>query len=275
MKITDGDIILFREKLKEEEKSEHTVEKYIRDVSALKEYSEEVEKETLLKYKEELKEKYKTSSVNSIISSINAFTEFMGEYSLKLKSIKTQKSLFIPEEKELTRAEFTRLCRTAKEEKKKRLYMILQTVCATGIRISELQYITVEGVKNGYIQVDCKGKCREVFIVKELKKKLLEYAEENKIKNGSVFVTKGGKPLNRSNIWREMKELCKRAKVNPKKVFPHNLRHLFARVYYKMQKDIAKLADILGHSSINTTRIYIISTGAEHRKQMERMKLII
>ena len=179
------------------------------------------------------------------------------------------------EEKELTKAEYTRLCRTAERKHNERLNLILQTICGTGIRVSELQYITVEAAKNGEAVVNCKAKTRSVFIVKELKQKLLRYAAEQGIKNGMIFVTRTGKPISRTNIWREMKALCIEANVNPNKVFPHNLRHLFARVFYGIEKDIAKLADILGHSSINTTRIYIISTGSEHRQRMENMRLII
>lgn len=167
------------------------------------------------------------------------------------------------------------MCQAAKQKKNERLNLIIQTICATGIRVSELQYITVEAVKCGEAIVNCKAKTRSVFIVKELKQKLLRYAAEQEIKSGMIFVTKNDKPVNRTNIWREMKALCKDANVNPQKVFPHNLRHLFARTFYGIEKDIAKLADILGHSSINTTRIYIISTGTEHRKRMENMHLII
>ena len=168
-----------------------------------------------------------------------------------------------------------RLCKTAERRHNKRLSLILQTICATGIRISELQYITVEAAKRGKAVVNCKSKTRTVFIVKELKQKLLRYAAEQNIKSGMIFTTRTGKPISRTNIWREMKALCEEANVNPQKVFPHNLRHLFARVFYGIEKDIAKLADILGHSSINTTRIYIISTGTEHRRRMENMHLII
>ncbi len=167
------------------------------------------------------------------------------------------------------------MCQAAKQKKNERLNLIIQTICATGIRVSELQYITVEAVKCGEAIVNCKAKTRSVFIVKELKQKLLRYAAEQEIKSGMIFVTKNVKPVNRTNIWREMKALCKDANVNPQKVFPHNLRHLFARTFYGIEKDIAKLADILGHSSINTTRIYIISTGTEHRRRMENMHLII
>lgn len=167
------------------------------------------------------------------------------------------------------------MCQAARQKKNERLNLIIQTICATGIRVSELQYITVEATKCGEAIVNCKAKTRSVFIVKELRQKLLRYAAEQEIKSGIIFVTKSGKPVNRTNIWREMKALCKDANVNPQKVFPHNLRHLFARTFYGIEKDIAKLADILGHSSINTTRIYIISTGMEHRKRMENMHLII
>ena len=168
-----------------------------------------------------------------------------------------------------------RLVNTAKRNGNRRLELILQTICGTGIRVSELQFITVEAVRQSEATVSCKGKIRSVFIVRELRKKLLRYASEHGIQSGCIFVTRTGRPMNRTNIWREMKALCKQAEVNPCKVFPHNLRHLFARIFYGIEKDIAKLADILGHSSINTTRIYIISTGTEHRQRMEHMRLIV
>lgn len=192
-----------------------------------------------------------------------------------MKSLKVQQQVFCPEEKELTKAEYERLCRTAEKKQNERLCLILQTICGTDIRVSELQFITVEAVRKGEATVSLKGKTRSIFIVRDLQKKLLRYISEQKITAGAVFVTRMGKPISRTNIWREMKNLCVEAEVNPEKVFPHNLRHLFARVFYSIEKDIAKLADILGHSSINTTRIYIISTGTEHRKRMERMRLII
>ena len=191
------------------------------------------------------------------------------------KSIKIQRQIYCPEEKELTKAEYMRLVNTAKQKGNERLNLILQTICGTGIRVSELQYITVDAVKNGEAIVSLKGKTRSVFIVKDLKKKLLRYAAEQGITSGTIFITRTGRPISRTNIWREMKSLCVQAGVNPQKVFPHNLRHLFARVFYGIEKDIAKLADILGHSSINTTRIYIMSTGNEHRRRMENMRLII
>ena len=275
--ITAKAIAEFKEHLILEERSEITVEKYIRDVKAFTAYTQNtsVTKETVIAYKKHLQENYAVRSVNSMLASINSLFMFLGWYDLKVKSLKLQQQVFCPEEKELTKAEYTRLCRTAERKHNERLNLILQTICGTGIRVSELQYITVEAVKNGEAVVNCKAKTRSVFIVKELKQKLLRYAAEQNIKSGMIFVTRTGKPISRTNIWREMKALCEEANVSPQKVFPHNLRHLFARVFYGIEKDIAKLADILGHSSINTTRIYIISTGTEHRQRMESMRLIL
>ena len=275
--ITAKKIAEFKEHLILEERSEITVEKYIRDVKAFTAYTQNtaVTKETVIAYKKHLQENYAVRSVNSMLASINILFAFLGWHDLWVKSLKLQQQVFCPEEKELTKAEYTRLCRTAERKHNERLNLILQTICGTGIRVSELQYITVEAVKQGEAVVNCKAKTRSVFIVKELKQKLLRYAAEQNIKNGMIFVTRTGKPISRTNIWREMKALCEEANVNPQKVFPHNLRHLFARVFYGIEKDIAKLADILGHSSINTTRIYIISTGTEHRQRMENMRLII
>ncbi|MGN0451335.1 MAG: tyrosine-type recombinase/integrase [Acutalibacteraceae bacterium] len=267
----------FKEHLILEERSTATVEKYIRDVKAFAVYlsGAEITKETVINYKKHLQETYAVRSVNSMLASINSLFAFLGWHELKVKSIKLQQQIYCPEEKELTKAEYARLCRAAEKKHNERLNLILQTICGTGIRVSELQYITVEAARQGEATVSCKAKTRSVFIVKELKKKLLRYAAEQKIKSGMIFVTRTGKPISRTNIWREMKALCNEAGVNPQKVFPHNLRHLFARVFYGIEKDIAKLADILGHSSINTTRIYIISTGTEHRRRMENMRLII
>ena len=275
--ITAKTIAEFKEHLILEERSEITVEKYIRDVKAFSAYTQnsDITKETVIAYKKHLQENYAVRSVNSMLASINSLFSFLGWHDLRVKSLKLQQQVFCPEEKELTKAEYARLCRTAERKHNERLNLILQTICGTGIRVSELQYITVEAVKQGEAVVNCKAKTRSVFIVKELKQKLLRYAAEQGIKSGMIFVTRTGKPISRTNIWREMKALCEEANVNPQKVFPHNLRHLFARVFYGIEKDIAKLADILGHSSINTTRIYIISTGTEHRQRMESMQLII
>lgn len=275
--ITAKMIAEFEEHLILEERSVATIQKYIRDVKAFTAYAQNsaITKETVIAYKKYLQENYAVRSVNSMLASINSFFSLFGWNDLKVKSLKLQQQVFCPEEKELTKEEYTRLCRTAERRHNERLCLILQTICGTGIRVSELQYITVEAVKHGEAVVNCKAKTRSVFIVKELRQKLLRYAAEQNIKSGMIFVTRTGKPISRTNIWREMKALCLEANVNPQKVFPHNLRHLFARVFYGIEKDIAKLADILGHSSINTTRIYIISTGTEHRQRMENMRLII
>ena len=264
--------------LKSEEKSENTVGKYLRDVRTFAEYlgGAEITKETVIAYKSRLlAENYAVRSINSMLASLNSLFSFLNWMDCRVKSIKLQRQIYCPEEKELTKAEYMRLVNTAKQKSNERLSLILQTICGTGIRVSELQYITVEAVKRGEAVVSLKGKTRSVFIVKELQKKLLRYAAEQKIHSGCIFITRTGKPISRTNIWREMKGLCEQAGVNPQKVFPHNLRHLFARIFYGIEKDIAKLADILGHSSINTTRIYIISTGDEHRRRMEHMRLII
>lgn len=278
-KIITGKIIQqFKNNLRMEEKSQNTIEKYIRDVKAFSEYvgSKGISKELAIAYKQHLQERgYAVRSINSVIASLNALFGFMGLYDCRLKSIKLQRQIYCSEEKELTKAEYVRLINTAKEKGNERLNLIIQTICGTGIRVSELQFITVEAVKCGVATVSLKGKTRSVFIVKELKKKLLRYTAEQNIKSGCIFITRTSKPISRTNIWREMKSLCEQANVNPNKVFPHNFRHLFARTFYGIQKDIAKLADILGHSSINTTRIYIITTGTEHQKQLEKMCLIV
>lgn len=276
--LTDKQITAFTIYLKSEEKSENTIEKYIRDVRAFSVYmnSAEITKDTVIAYKNKLlSENYAARSINSMLASLNGLFSFLGWADLKVKSIKLQRQIYCPEEKELTKAEYLRLVNTAKQKGNERLNLLIQTICGTGIRVSELQYITVEAVKCGEAVVSLKGKTRSVFIVRELQKKLLRYAAEQKITVGAIFITRNGKPMSRTNIWREMKNLCVQAEVNPQKVFPHNLRHLFARTFYGIEKDIAKLADILGHSSINTTRIYIITTGNEHRKRMENMRLII
>lgn len=277
-RILTADIIEdFRKNLELQEKSTSTIEKYIRDVKAFSAYTKNaaITKEKVIAYKKYLGNNYAVRSVNSMLASINSLFSFLDWHDLRVKSLKLQQQVFCPEEKELTKAEYARLCKTAERKHNERLNLILQTICGTGIRVSELQYITVEAAKQGEAVVNCKAKTRSVFIVKELKQKLLRYAAEQNIKSGMIFVTRTGKLISRTNIWREMKALCGEANVNPEKVFPHNLRHLFARVFYGIEKDIAKLADILGHSSINTTRIYIISTGTEHRKRMENMHLII
>ena len=263
--------------LRNEERSAATIEKYMRDVRFFAAFvgDAEIDKQKVLDYKSKLGVEYAVSSANSMIAAMNCFLRFCGWHDLCVKQFKMQREVYCSEEKELTRAEYVRLLEAANAKHNERLNLIIQTICGTGIRVSELQYITVEALHNGEAIVNCKGKNRRVFIVPELKKKLLRYVKEQGISTGTVFVTRGGKPVSRNSIWKDMKALCEQANVSPSKVFPHNLRHLFARTFYGIEKDIAKLADILGHASINTTRIYIVTTGAEHKRKMEHMRLII
>lgn len=276
--LTEKVIQEFKKHLIIDEKSEHTVEKYLRDVRTFWFFTgtAEICKEAVIAYKQHLLDAgYAVRSINSMLASINSLFAWLGWSDCCVKTLKIQQQIFCPEEKELTRAEYLRLVQAAQRNGNERLNLILQTICGTGIRVSELPFITVEAARSGEAIVSCKGKTRAVFLVKLLQKKLLRYAAKQGIVSGSIFVTQTGKPISRTNIWREMKGLCEQANVDPRKVFPHNLRHLFARVFYGIEKDIAKLADILGHSSINTTRIYIISTGTEYRQRMESMRLII
>lgn len=265
--------------LYEEEKAVATIKKYICDLKKLQNYTQgrEIDKRMMVEYKKYLleDEKYRESSANTFLVAANCFFQFMGWQDISVKLFKIQKEIFSPIEKYLTKAEYKRLVRTAMEQKKIRLGMILQTICATGLRISELKYVTVESVKNGCISVRNKGKSRKALLPRKLQFQLKRYIDRKHIENGPVFVTSGGHAVDRSNIWREMKEICKLADVDDRKVFPHNLRHLFAQCFYALEKDIAKLADILGHQSIETTRIYIKSTGEEYLKQLEKMKLIL
>lgn len=275
--ITNSMIGEFKSYLRSDEKSENTIKKYVRDVRAFCDFTEsrEVSKSVVIEFKTSLVENYEVTSANSMIAAVNAFLRFMGWLDCCIKQFKVQKKAFCSEEKELTKSEYVRLVNTAKQKGNERLNLILQTICGTGIRVSELQFITVEAVRKGEAVVSSKNKTRTVFIVRELQKKLLNYIKTKGITTGCIFITKSGKSMSRCNIWREMKALCEQAGVSTDKVFPHNLRHLFARTFYGIEKDIAKLTDILGHSSINTTRIYIITTGAEHKRKMENMRLII
>ncbi len=275
--ITEKIISEFGLQLRGDEKSEHTIQKYLRDIRCFAEFTNgcALDKTLVLKYKSWLENEYALSSANSMLAAINSFFRFAEWRDCCVKQFKVQRKTYCSEESELTKQEYIALVRAAKQKNNERLFLLIQTICGTGIRVSELQFITVEAVKCGEAVVSCKGKSRRVFIVKELCRKLQKYAKEHNITSGAIFITKSGKPMNRSNIWREMKSLCEQAGVNPNKVFPHNLRHLFARTFYGIEKDIAKLADILGHTSINTTRIYIITTGAEHRRKLENMRLII
>lgn len=278
MKIVTNEIIeKFKLYLIEEEKSDNTVEKYIRDITFFKSWlcGREVTKMLVLEYKKELCEKYAPKSVNAAISSLNSFFCFMEWHEIRIKTLKIQKQIFSSRDKELTKSEYERLLRVAKSKRNERLFYLMQTICSTGIRVSELRYITVSAVKSGQAIINCKGKMRVVILPKELCKMLAGYIKENNIKNGSVFVSRNGNPLDRSHIWKMLKDLCEAAGVSRDKVFPHNFRHLFARTYYSLQKDIVRLADILGHSSVNTTRIYTIETGEVHRRQIQKLGLLL
>lgn len=276
MNISNEQVRSFADHLRSEEKSKATQEKYLRDVNSFIRYANgsSVTKETVVSWKRYLADSgYSVTSVNSMLASVNSFLAFVGLPSCKVKTIRTQRQTYCAEEKELTKTEYIRLLAASK--KNEQLNLVLQTICSTGIRISELQYFTVEAIQSGEVTVECKSKSRRVFVPGKLKNILLNYAKRRSITKGAIFVTRTGRPLDRSNIWSAMKRLCATAGVNPGKVFPHNLRKLFARTFYSMEKDIAKLADILGHSSINTTRIYIITTGREHRRKIEKLGLLI
>ena len=266
----------YKEYLLAEEKSHVTIKKYIHDIKVFLAYTRgfEVTKEMAISYKKYLEEMhYAVRSINSMIASLNSLFDFLGWIECKVKMLKCQREIYCAEEKELSKAEYIRLLEASK--RKPQLNLLLQTICSTGIRISELKFFTIEAIHSGEVYVRCKSKSRTVIIPKKLRQLLLDFANSKHIKKGPIFVSRNGNPLDRSNIWTQMKSLCKQAKVNPTKVFPHNLRKLFARTFYNNEKDIAKLADILGHGSIDTTRIYIISTGVEHRKIIERLGLVI
>ncbi len=274
--MTQGLMDAYRQAPIREEKSTATVEKYLRDVRAFFAFigTASVTKELVMAYKQQLVEQqYAVRSINSMLGSVNSLLEFLGCPECRVKAIRQQRQTYCTEEKELTKGEYMRLLEAAK--KKPQLRLLMETICGTGIRVSELRYFTVEAVGRGEVSVTCKGKTRRILLPQKLQRLLLEYARKHHVRSGAIFITRSGKPLNRSNIWAQMKKLCQEAGIQASKVFPHNLRKLFARTFYGLEKDIAKLADILGHSSIDTTRIYIISTGTEHRKKIERLGLVV
>ncbi len=234
-----------------------------------------VDKEASAGWKSHLTEKgYAPATINAMLSSLNGFFGFLGWEECKVKFLKIQRRTFRDQEKELSRAEYERLLETARENKNSRLALLLEAVCSTGIRVSEVRYITVEALCRRRADISLKGKIRTILLPGKLCKKLGDYARRQGITSGEIFVTRSGRGISRRQIWQEMKKLCAKAGVNPSKVFPHNLRHLFARTFYQSCRDIVKLADVLGHSSIETTRIYLISTGETHARQMERLGLI-
>ena len=275
-KLTTGLLEAFRRHLIEEEKAQATVDQYLRDVRVFWAWlgKQDLCKTSVLAYKSHLCERYAPASVNAALSSLNRFFAFAERYDLKVKSLKIQRQVFASADRELTKPEYERLLQAARQRKNCRLYLLMQTICSTGIRVSEVRHITVEAVGRGVAEIACKGKRRRVFLPKRLCQILQSYSRERNIKSGSIFVTKTGQPLDRSNVWSEMKALCRTAGVSEKKVFPHNLRHLFARTYYSAQKDVVRLADILGHSNVNTTRIYTMESGEVHRKQLEQLGLL-
>ena len=275
--ITSNLLNQFTKYLKDEERESSTIAKYLHDVKTFANWLQdrEISKENLTAYKEYLiKKKYNPKTVNGILSAINKFLIYAGYPELKLKYLRIQRQLFRNSNRELTQADYMKLLNKAQELGKERLNLIMQTICATGIRVSELKYITIEAVKKGRAEISLKGKIRTILLTGKLCKKLLKYAKRQKISSGEIFITRSGRGLGRKQIWAEMKALCKKVGMAAGKVFPHNLRHLFARTFYKVCKDVAKLADVLGHSSIETTRIYLISTGAEHLQTLNKLNLI-
>lgn len=276
--ITNNHLAAFGKHLITEELSAGTIEKYLREVRQFSAWLQgaSLAKDSASRWKKHLlAERYSPSTVNGKLAALNAFLHFMNWQDCRVKAIKLQRQLFRDQARELTRQEYRRLVETAEQSNQKRLALLMETICSTGIRVSEVPYITLEAVYAGKAEVSLKGKVRTILLPGKLCHKLQKYANKNKITSGEIFLTRGGGSLGRKQIWAEMKALCIKAGIAPSKVFPHNLRHLFARCFYRVYRDIVKLADILGHSSVNTTRIYLVSTGAEHVKALEQMKLIL
>lgn len=276
-RISDEMVEQYRKKLVKDEKSRATIEKYIHDICELQKamYGEAITKERVIYYKEQLIEQYAISSVNSILASINGFFKYMEWYDCVVKSMKVQRDSFRSSEKDLSKEEYYRLLESAKRKGKRRLHLLMQTICATGIRVSELRFVTVESLSTGQARVTLKGKTRTVILPIMLRRELRKYVREKHIVKGSIFTTRTGKPMDRSNICHEMKELCHEANVEREKIFPHNLRHLFACTYFSLEKDLPHLADLLGHSSINTTRIYTLVSKEEQARQIEMLGLVV
>lgn len=257
--------------LREEEKSYHTIEKYCRDVRSFLSYAgDNWDKNTIISYKEKLKTKYKVSSANSMIASVNNYLHFIGKSEFCIRSFKLQKRIFCDEKQEMTLSDYQKLVNIADKHGDERLLAILQTIASTGIRISELSYITVESLSLGEAKIECKGKHRIILMPESLIKYLETYCQKQKIKKGVIFITRNGHPVGRQGVWAKMKSLCEEAGVLQSKVYPHNLRHLFAKVFYEKDHDLVRLADYLGHSSVETTRRYtIISSREACRKELE------
>lgn len=275
--LTGGQLISFKHQLRSEEREQSTIEKYMREVRLFRAWlaGRPATTETIANWKNHLRDGgYKPETINSKLSALNKFFKLMGWQELRIKYLKIQRRLFRGTEKELTKDEYLRLLETANHLGKDRLVLLIETICATGMRVSEVKYITVEAIQAGRADIALKGKIRTILLPGKLCRKLQKYAKRQKITSGKIFLTRSGKGIARRQIWAEMKALCKKAGVAPSKVFPHNLRHLLARTFYRTCRDVARLADVLGHSSIETTRIYLISTGVEHARQLERLGLI-
>lgn len=260
-----------------EEKSRLTIEKYVRDLKHFYYFlsgNKRVDKECVISYKEYLRERYRVSSANSMLTALNVFFDYLGWEDCRVKQFKIQKVLFCQQDKQLTKKEYERLLDTSSLLGEKQLNLIMQTICSTGIRVSELKYITVEAVNSGYAYIDNKGKSRIIFLPQPLVKILKIYCSREGITRGAIFINRKKESVSRYYIWKKMKELCSKSGVNPKKVFPHNLRHLFAFTFYRIEKDLLRLAEVLGHSSIETTRIYTATNGKEHNKIISRLGLV-
>ena len=266
----------FRQELLRRERSAPTIEKYLHDVRTFAVWLDgrEVTPEAVLAWKRELVDQFKPGTVNGKLAAVNALFAFAGWPDCQARSLKVQRRAFRDNARELTKEEFYRLVATAERLGKDRLALLFETIGSTGVRVSEVKYFTVEAARLGRAEIALKGKIRTILLPGKLCRKLLKYARKQKIASGEIFLTRSGKPINRKQIWAEMKALCKQAGVEPGKVFPHNLRHLFAQTFYHQTHDVVKLADVLGHSSLTTTRIYLISTGEEHQRELEKLKLV-
>ena len=275
--LTTSQIAAYEQFLRGEERAAATIEKYSRDVSTFATWVRDrpMTKETVTQWKERLLEdQFSPVTINAKLSAVNGLLRFLGWEECRVKFVKVQKRAFRDAARDLSRGEYLRLLAAAQALDRERLELLLETICATGIRASEVRYITVEAAQNGRADISLKGKVRTILLPAKLRRKLLKYAKKQKTASGEIFLSENGTSLSRIQIWREMKRICKAAGVEPSKVFPHNLRHLFATTFYRVTKDIVKLADVLGHSSINTTRIYLLTTGAEHIRCLERLGLV-
>lgn len=275
--LTGQDITAYANYLRSEERAGATVEKYQRDVNAFAVWlaGRPVDRELAAQWREYLlAEGLSPSTVNAKLSAVNSLFRFLGWDECRVKFLRIQRQMFREKARELTRKEYERLLEAARSQRRGRLELLMETICSTGIRVSEVHFITVEAAQAGQAVIHLKGKIRTILLSRKLCVKLLKYAKKIKTASGEIFLTKSGKSLSRKQIWQEMKSLCGRAGVTPSKVFPHNLRHLFATIFYQVSRDLVRLADTLGHSSVETTRIYLLTSASEHMKCMERLRLV-